>query len=209
MRFELWVGGSNLGQVTLNAPGRHNVLNALAAIAVGLELDMAFEDIVAGIGSFQGVDRRMHEIAHAAERRLIDDYAHHPTEVRATLEAAAGSWPSNRIVAVFQPHLYSRTQQFVSDFAASFFDADVLVVMDIYGAREEPVEGVSGQLIADAARKAGHPNVIYEPSKEAIVDRVVGLSLPGDVILTMGAGDIWRVNRKIAGRIEDMEVVDG
>lgn len=205
MYFDLMEGDRLLGPITLHAPGRHNVLNALAAIAVGLELDMAFEDIQRGVASFEGVDRRMHEIADANERLVIDDYAHHPTEVHATLEAAAGAWPDRRIVAVFQPHLYSRTRQFVTEFGGAFFDADVLVCMDIYPAREAPEPGVTGELIADAARSAGHPAVTYVPEKEDLVDTVVGLSRPGDVILTLGAGDIWRQNRAIAQKMIAME----
>ena len=205
MHFELMEGERHLGPIALNAPGRHNVLNALAAIAVGRELDMSFENIARGVASFDGVDRRMHEIADAAGRLVIDDYAHHPTEVRATLEGAAGCWPDRRVLAVFQPHLYSRTRQFVSEFGGSFFDADLLVCMDIYPAREAPEPGVTGKLLADAARAAGHPAVTYEPDKERLVDTVLELSRPGDVILTMGAGDIWRQNRAIAARLESME----
>lgn len=205
MHFELMEGERHLGPIALNAPGRHNVLNALAAIAVGRELDMSFENIARGVASFDGVDRRMHEIADAAGRLVIDDYAHHPTEVRATLEGAAGCWPDRRVLAVFQPHLYSRTRQFVSEFGGSFFDADLLVCMDIYPAREAPEPGVTGKLLADAARAAGHPAVTYEPDKERLVDTVLALSRPGDVILTMGAGDIWRQNRAIAARLESME----
>jgi len=205
MHFDLMEGERRLGPITLNAPGRHNVLNALAAIAVGLELDMTFEEIAAGVASFDGVDRRMHQIADAAGRLVIDDYAHHPTEVRATLDAAAGCWPDRRLVAVFQPHLYSRTRQFVTEFGGSFFDADVLVCMDIYPARETPEPGVTGKLIADAARSAGHPDVTYEPDKDRLVDTVIGLSREGDVILTLGAGDIWRQNRAMAALLEDLE----
>lgn len=205
MYFDLMEGDEKLGPITLNAPGRHNVLNALAAIAVGLELDMAFKDISDGIASFDGVDRRMHEITDAAGRLVIDDYAHHPTEVRATLDAAAGCWPDRRVLAVFQPHLYSRTRQFVTEFGGSFFDADVLVCMDIYPAREAPEPGITGKLVFDAARAAGHPAVTYEPDKDRLVDTVLELSRPGDVILTLGAGDIWRQNRAIAARLESLE----
>jgi len=205
MHFDLVQGDRMLGPIVLHAPGRHNVLNALAAIAVGLDLDMAFEDIQRGVASFQGVDRRMHEIANACDRLVIDDYAHHPTEVRATLEAAAGAWPDRRVLAVFQPHLYSRTRQFVTEFGGAFFNADVLVCMDIYPAREAPEPGVTGQLIADAARSAGHPAVTFVPDKDQLVDAVIGLSEPGDVILTLGAGDIWRQNRAIAQRLIDMQ----
>lgn len=209
MHFDVVEGSTHHGRVTLHTPGMHNVLNALAAIAVGLELDMAFADISRGISAFTGVDRRMHEITNAASRLLIDDYAHHPTEVRATLEAARGAFPERRIVATFQPHLYSRTRQFAQEFGQALALADVVVVMDVYGAREEAEAGVTGELVADAARATGHASVYYESDRNALVDKVMVLSEPGDVILTMGAGDIWRLNREMADVLKGMEVHHG
>lgn len=203
MSFDVEDGGSNLGRIQLAAPGLHNVLNALAAIAVGLELDMAFEVISSGISSFKGVQRRMETIADAHGILVIDDYAHHPTEVMATLQGAAGAWPDRRIVAVFQPHLYSRTIDLCSEFGEAFFDADVAVIMDVYGAREQPLPGVTGELIAREAIALGHPHVEYVPEKDKLVDHVVRLSQPGDVIITLGAGDIWRLNRHIAKQIQE------
>ena len=202
MHFDVYSGEEMLGPVTLNGPGKHNVLNALAAIAVGIELDMDFGDIARGIRTFEGVERRMHEIGEAGSILVVDDYAHHPTEVRATLEGAAGCWPDRRILAVFQPHLYSRTDQFRDEFARSFFNADVLVVMDVYGAREEPVEGITGELIAEGARASGHPAVHYEADRSRLVSKVLEISRPGDVIITLGAGDIWRLNREIFTELE-------
>jgi len=203
MFFDVVDRGVHLGRVQLAAPGTHNVQNALAAIAVGLELDMAFDDISKGISSFEGVQRRMEIIADANGVLVVDDYAHHPTEVRATLQGAAGAWPDRRIVAVFQPHLYSRTSDFRSEFARSFFDADVAIIMDVYGARELPVAGVTGELIVTEAKACGHPHVEYVPIKAKLVDHVMGLSRPGDVIITMGAGDIWRLNRQIAQNVQE------
>jgi len=164
---------------------------------------MAFEVISSGIASFKGVQRRMEIIADTNGILVVDDYAHHPTEVMATLQGAAGAWPDRRIVAVFQPHLYSRTIDLCSEFGGAFFDADVVVIMDIYGAREQPLPGVSGALIAREAEALGHPQVDYVPEKEKLVDHVVGMSQPGDVIITMGAGDIWRLNRQIAAQIQE------
>ncbi|MDA0683109.1 MAG: UDP-N-acetylmuramate--L-alanine ligase [Bacteroidetes bacterium] len=209
MHFDVVEGSTRRGRVTLHSPGMHSVLNALAAIAVGLELDMAFEDISRGIGAFAGVDRRMHEIANAASRLLIDDYAHHPTEVRATLEAARGAFPERRIVATFQPHLYSRTQQFAAQFGQALALADVVIVLDVYGAREEAKAGVTGEIVAEAARVTGHAAVHYQPDRSNVVDTVMTLSKPGDVILTMGAGDIWRLNRDMADVLNRMEVSHG
>jgi UDP-N-acetylmuramate--alanine ligase len=170
-----------------------------------LELDMDFQAVRRGIEAFEGVDRRMHEITEAAGRLVVDDYAHHPTEVRASLEAARGCWPDRRILAVFQPHLYSRTRQLIDDFGTCFDAADVLVCMDIYPAREAPEPGVTGALVADAARASGHSAVTYEPDKSLLVDRVIGMSRPGDVIMTLGAGDIWRLNREMARAVEALE----
>jgi len=203
MFFDVEQEGVLLGRIELAAPGTHNVLNALAAIAVGLELDMTFEVISSGISSFKGVQRRMETIADANGILVVDDYAHHPTEVMATLQGAAGAWPDRRIIAVFQPHLYSRTIDLCSEFGGAFFDADVVVIMDVYGAREQPLPGVSGALIAREAEALGHPQVEYVPEKADLVDHVVRMSHPGDVIITMGAGDIWRLNRQIAAQIQE------
>lgn len=197
MQFDVYVEKERLGCVRIDAPGMHNVLNALAAIAIGVELDMEFEDISRGISSFSGVQRRMQEIGEASGVLIVDDYAHHPTEVRAALEGAAGCWPDRRIFAVFQPHLYSRTRDLCDDFTRSFGDADVVVIMDVYGAREKRIEGITGACIADGVRANGHPDVTYVADKSDLVRAVVDKSRKGDVILTLGAGDIWRLNREI------------
>lgn len=197
MRFDVFDGDTRLGEASVNAPGRHNVLNALATIAVGLELDMEFDAIKKGLASWSGVQRRMHEIGEPGGVLVVDDYAHHPTEVKATLEAAAGCWPDRRILAVFQPHLYSRTETFASEFGEALLGADVVFVMDVYGAREAPIEGVTGRLVADHAESFGHRNVTYVSDKEALPESVVAATRPGDVVLTLGAGDIWRSNRAI------------
>ena len=195
MGFDVVVEGERLGSVELAVPGMHNVRNALAAVAVGLELDIPFERIRAGLGRFSGVQRRLHRIGEAGGVLVVDDYAHHPTEIRATLETAARSWPDRRIVAVFQPHLYSRTRDFLDDFARSFFDADVLVVTDVYAAREKAMEGVSGEQVADRARAFGHRAVHYEAERDALPGAVARLAVPGDLVITLGAGDIWRFSR--------------
>lgn len=205
MSFDVFDGETRLGRASVRAPGRHNVLNALATIAVGLELDMDFGAIAGGLASWTGVQRRMHEIGEPGGVLIVDDYAHHPTEVRATLEAAAGCWPDRRILAVFQPHLYSRTEQFASDFGQALLGADVVVVMDVYGARETPVEGVTGRLVADRAEEFGHRNVTYVADKEALPKLVVDMTRPGDVVLTLGAGDIWRSNRAIHDLLSQKE----
>ncbi|WP_349256284.1 MULTISPECIES: UDP-N-acetylmuramate--L-alanine ligase [Rubrivirga] len=207
-RFDVVEGTERLGGVVLGAPGLHNVRNALAAVAVGRELDVPFAEIAAGLAEYAGVDRRFQIKGEgaapphpdgeggvesgAATVLVVDDYAHHPTEVEATLLAAARGWPDRRVVAVFQPHLYSRTRDLADDFARAFYDADVLVVTDVYPAREAPIEGVSGQTVADLARQYGHRDVHYQADKTALPDTLRGLAQPGDLVVTMGAGDVWR-----------------
>ena len=199
-RFDVYQGTERLGGVVLHAPGLHNVRNAMAAVAVGLELDLDFETISEGLAQYSGVDRRFQirgeaEVAGspgAASVVVVDDYAHHPTEVSATLEAAARGWPSRRVVAVFQPHLYSRTRDLADEFARAFYDADVLVVTDVFPAREAPIEGVDGRMIADRARDYGHRNVHYIQDKDELPAGLGDIVLPGDLVVTMGAGDVWR-----------------
>ena len=202
IRFNAYYQGQKLGQLNLQIPGEHNVLNALAAIGVGLELDIPFEKIKAGLEKFSGVNRRFEILGVFNDIMIVDDYAHHPTEIRATLKGARSGWPERRIVAVFQPHLYSRTQNFYEDFARSFFQADVLVVTDVYPAREEPIEGVSGALIADTARRFGHREVHYEADKSRLAEYVFKLLKPGDLVLTIGAGDIWKTGRALVDMFE-------
>lgn len=196
-RFEVYQGAEKLGMITLQSPGLHNVRNALAAVAVGLELEMPFEKVQAGLAKYTGVYRRFQKLGEVEGTLVIDDYAHHPTEVRATLAAAHEGFGDRRIVAVFQPHLYSRTRDFKEDFARAFFNADVLVVTDVYGAREKPDPEVTGQLIADLADRYGHRQVHYVPEKTRLPEAVADLAEKGDVIINLGAGDIWRYSRRL------------
>jgi UDP-N-acetylmuramate--alanine ligase len=191
-RFGVFEGAALLGDVTLHAPGMHNVLNALAAVAVGLELDVPFATIAEALERYTGVDRRFQIRGEAAEILVVDDYAHHPTEIEATLAAAARGWPDRRVVAVFQPHLYTRTRDLQDEFARAFYDADVLVLTDIYPAREQPIEGVTGEMLADLARRYGHRDVHYVADKAELPVHLQGLTRAGDMVVTMGAGDVWR-----------------
>jgi UDP-N-acetylmuramate--alanine ligase len=191
-----------LGNIKLQAPGQHNVKNALAAVAVGLELDIDFDHIKSGLERFQGVFRRFQLKAEKDNVIVIDDYAHHPTEVQATLGAARKGWKDRRIVAVFQPHLYSRTQDLFKEFGQSFFDAEVCVITDVYPSREEPIEGVSGKLVADAAKEHGHRKVHYVEDKSDLPAKLEEIVEPGDVIITMGAGDIYKYGEQFAKALE-------
>lgn len=194
--------GEELGRIKLEAPGKHNVKNALAAVAVGLELDIDFEQIVSGLERFQGVFRRFQKKADKDGVMVIDDYAHHPTEVQATLSAAREGWKDRRLVAVFQPHLFSRTQELYKDFGLSFFDAEVCVITDVYPSREDPIEGVTGKLIADAAQEYGHRQVHYVENKKELPARLKEIVEPNDVIITMGAGDIYKYGESFADELK-------
>jgi UDP-N-acetylmuramate--alanine ligase len=187
-----------LGEITLASPGIHNVKNALAAIGVGIELDMKFENIKAGVANYSGVFRRFQVTADASEVLVVDDYAHHPTEVQATLKAAREGWEDRRVVAVFQPHLYSRTQELHEEFGLSFFDAEVLVVTDIYPSREAPIEGVTGKMVAETAKDYGHRNVHYIEDKKDLPAELKKIVRKGDIVITMGAGDIYKYGEMFA-----------
>jgi len=191
-----------LGSIKIKAPGKHNVKNALAAIAVGLELNIDFKKIKAGLERFEGVFRRFQLKVDKDGIMVIDDYAHHPTEVQATLKAARNGWKDHRIVAVFQPHLYSRTQNLYREFGSSFFDAEVCVITDVYPSREEPIEGVTGKLIADAAREYGHRKVTYVEDKNKLTNQLNQITEPGDLVITMGAGDIYKYGEKFVAELK-------
>ena len=193
--------GNDLGEIELQIPGKHNVQNALAAIAVGLQLKVPFPKIKAGIEKFTGVFRRWEVKAEEHGITVIDDYAHHPTEIRATLAGAKSGW-RRRVVCVFQPHLYSRTRDFYDEFGRAFFNADVLVVTDVYPAREEPIQGISGELIVNAAREFGHKQVHYVPDKKDVPDFLMKIHQPGDMVITMGAGDIWKFGEEFIKKLK-------
>lgn len=192
-RFDVWDSEQGLlGEVRLPLPGRHNVANALAAIAVGRELLIPFETIARALAGFTGVIRRFETKGERADVLVVDDYAHHPTELAATLAAARQVYPDRRLVALFQPHLFTRTRDFATDFGRALLGADVAVVTDVYPSREKPLPGVSGQLVVRAAKEAGHRNLVYIPDKKRVADRLERLLKPGDLLLTMGAGDVVR-----------------
>jgi UDP-N-acetylmuramate--alanine ligase len=190
-----------LGKIRLQLPGIHNVRNSLAALAVGIELDVPFSKIKKALEEFTGVHRRFEVKAEVGGVLIVDDYAHHPTEIEATLRAARAGF-DRRVVAVFQPHLYSRTRDFYQEFGQAFFDADLLVVCDVYPAREEPIPGITGELVAKSAKKFGHRQVIYISDKNAVAGRLRGLVKEGDLVVTMGAGDIWKSGEELAGLLQ-------
>ncbi len=184
-----------LGQIKLNVPGQHNVLNSLAAIAVGMEMEIPFNIIKKGLIEYDGVRRRFEIKGIVNDIMVVDDYAHHPTEVAATLSAARSGW-NRRILAVFQPHLFTRTRDFYREFAESFLNSDILIVTDIYPAREEKIEGIDGNLVAKAAKKLGHRHVHYIPNFDDINEKLNEITQPGDMVISIGAGTIWRFSEK-------------
>ena len=189
--YSLYKQDQKCGKVTLNVPGKHNVLNSLAAAAIGFEMGLDAKTIIDGIGSYGGVRRRFEIKGIAGDVMVVDDYAHHPTEVSATLQAARGGW-DRRIIAVFQPHLFSRTKSFYKEFAAAFMDSDVLIVTDIYPAREKPIKGITGKLVFNAARSTGHKNAHYIPDLKDLQTTLDGIIQENDMVITIGAGTIWR-----------------
>ncbi len=198
-RFGVVAGGRELGTVTLQVPGRHNVLNALAAVAVGLELEIGFGHVAEGLGAFHGVGRRFETRGDANGVRVVDDYGHHPTEVAATLAAARQL--GGRVLVIFQPHRYTRTAALREEFGRCFADADRAWVLDVYAAGEAPIEGVSGRTVADSAREQGAGHVEYAGSGAAAAEAAAREARPGDVVITLGAGDVWKLADQVLARL--------
>ena len=187
-RFEVNAFGLVLGPFELHVPGKHNLLNATAAVAIGLQLGIPAEKIAEGLKTFRGVDRRFQTKGVVAGVTVIDDYGHHPTEIRATLQAAR-ECGFGRVLVLFQPHRYTRTRDLMADFATAFVDADAVQVLDIYAASEQPIEGVSGESLAAVMQKNGG-RVEYAASMQEAVERLAAYARPGDMVLTMGAGNV-------------------
>jgi UDP-N-acetylmuramate--alanine ligase len=192
--------GARLGEITFPMPGAHNVLNALATIAVAMELNIPFAQIQAGFKAFGGVGRRFQVKGEVRDIMVVDDYGHHPTEIRATLAAAKGGW-DRRLVVVFQPHRYSRTKELFEDFVKAFYDADLLILTDIYPAGEKPIEGVTAELLAGRIKRHGQKDVTYIADRNAICDQLLGIVKAGDIVLTLGAGNIWQVGEALVERL--------
>jgi UDP-N-acetylmuramate--alanine ligase len=183
--------GEKLGKIRLGVPGRHSVYNSLAAIAAGIELDVPFSKIAKALGRFRGVDRRFQLKGEAFGAQVVDDYGHHPTEIRATLAGAREGF-GVRTFVIFQPHRFSRTQALLEDFGRSFVHADRVIVLDVYAAGEPPIAGVNGRAVADAIARSGHPAVTYAPRVAAIPKLLKQEVGRGDLVITLGAGDVWK-----------------
>jgi UDP-N-acetylmuramate--alanine ligase len=207
-RFRVSYREKDLGEFTLHVPGAHNVLNATAAVAVGMVLDITPDQIRSGLDQFRGVDRRFQIRGQASGVTVIDDYGHHPTEIRATL-AAARQCGFRRVHVVFQPHRYTRTRDLMDDFSTAFADADSIFVLDIYAASEKPIEGVTAQALAQRIAAAGNHDAVHIPSFVDASAAVAALAQPGDMILTLGAGNVSQLGPIILERLEKKAVVDG
>ncbi len=197
----LYWKGKKFGKLSLNVPGAHNIYNAMAAVAVGLDLDIPPEAILEALEAYSGSGRRFELKKKISDIMIIEDYAHHPTEVKATLEAAKRGW-KRRTVAVFQPHRYSRLSVLMNSFATSFNQADVLIITEIYPAGETPIAGVSGKVLHEEIVQFGHKNVYFEPDMKKIASLVGKMAQPEDMILIMGAGNIYEVIPDIIKTLE-------
>ena len=200
-RFSVEHHGGDLGWFELSIPGVHNINNSLAAIAVARELDVDVEIIRTALRGFSGVQRRFQVKGEVNGITVVDDYGHHPTEIRATLAAAkAGS--GRKVVAVFQPHRYTRTQHLLDEFFTSFNQADMVIIMDIYAAGEQPIPGVSGRAIYEGVKRHGHKDAVFLAERDAVVSHLAGILKKGDVLITLGAGDVWKVGETLLEKLK-------
>jgi len=195
--------GYRLGEISFSMPGAHNVLNALACTAVAMELDVAFPLIQEGFARFGGVGRRFQVKGEPQGIMIVDDYGHHPAEIRATLSAAKHGWPERRLVIAFQPHRYTRTKELFDDFLKCFYDADVLVLTDIYSAGEPAIEGISSEILAATIRQHGQKDVTYVPDREQVSDHLAGIIRPDDIVITLGAGNIWQAGEALLAKLQE------
>ena len=202
-RFTVRRGTEPVGEVSLRVPGLHNVYNALAAIAVSFELEVPFDVIMKGLGEFTGVNRRFQFKGEEAGVLVVDDYGHHPTEIRATLAAAKIGSAGKRMVVLFQPHRYSRTKDQMDEFARSFNNADVLFVTDIYAASEDPLEGVSAETLVDAIKRYGHKDVRYAGALDRAAAALLEEARSGDMVITLGAGSVSRVSDEVVEKLKN------
>jgi len=196
-RFSVFRRRRKLGRFKLNLPGIHNVYNAAASIVVATELDIPIARIQAALERLSGVQRRLEVRGEMGGVTVVDDYGHHPTEIKMTLQAVRECWPEHRVVVVFQPHRYTRTRALLDEFARAFYQSDVLVVLPIYAASEEPIAGITGQALSERIKAHGHKQVLFAEGMAAAVAQVKSLLMPGDFLLTLGAGDVWKVGAEL------------
>jgi len=196
-RYKVYRHGKALGEIALNLPGIHNVYNSMAGIAVGMELGIPFDIIKNALETLQGVQRRLEIKGEAKGITVVDDYGHHPTEIKTTLQAAKESWPDRRIVVVFQPHRYTRTKALFDDFTRAFYQSDHLVILPIYSAGEKKIEGVDSVSLCEGIASHGHKEVAYMEGHESAVTYLNRILRKNDILLTQGAGDVWKVGMAV------------
>lgn len=203
--FTVWKGAKVLGDIELPVPGKHNIYNALAATAVALEMDIPFEKVAEAFVNFKNANRRFQFKGEEKGVTVVDDYGHHPTEILATLSAAKNSAGGKRTVVVFQPHRFSRTQELMDEFALSFNNADVLYVLDIYAASEQPIEGITAEVLTENIKKYGHKNATYVGDIDLAAERVCENLREGDLVITLGAGSVTRLSEEILEKLKNGE----
>ncbi|MGM0452142.1 MAG: UDP-N-acetylmuramate--L-alanine ligase [Thermodesulfobacteriota bacterium] len=201
--FSVYHDGDRLGEIRLNLPGRHNVANALASVVVGHELEISFETMRSALENLEGVQRRMEVKGDSKGIKIVDDYGHHPTEIKLTLEAVQNSWPDRRLVVVFQPHRYSRTQMLFDAFTRAFYQSDLLLVLPVYSANEPAIEGVNHRALAAGITAHGHRAVYTADDKDAAVAYLLDTIRADDLVLTLGAGNVWQVGETLLARLEN------
>ncbi|MGL5512281.1 MAG: UDP-N-acetylmuramate--L-alanine ligase, partial [Sporomusa sp.] len=202
--FDVYYHGALLGMIRICVPGKHNVANALAAVAVGVETGLSFQQISKGLSQFQGAKRRFQSKGRVKGVWVVDDYAHHPTEITTTLLGARQTEPK-RLVCVFQPHRYTRTQFLCRQFGSAFTPADILILTDIYSAGEQPIPGVNGEMLQAEVESQTDQRVIYIPDKDKIARYLAEIVEPGDLVMTMGAGDIYQAGEELVERLMQPE----
>ena len=195
-QYRLFHSGKEIGEIILNLPGWHNVLNSLAAVAVATELEVDLEHIQAGFLDMTGVERRFQIKGERDGIIVLDDYGHHPTEIKAVLKTLAECYEDKRRIVVFQPHRFTRTKALFNEFTKAFYQTDILIVTDIYPASEEPIPGVSAEKLAKGISEHGHGNVVYLPELSEVLSFLSETAREGDIVLTLGAGDVWKVGEK-------------
>ncbi len=198
--YRAYLQDKEVGRVTLRVPGNHNLMNSLAALAVGLEFELPFDAIADGLYHLSQVHRRFEVLGRVGDILVMDDYAHHPTEIKATLDAVNQAWPQRRKVVVFQPHRYSRTRFLYEEFTTAFYQADVLIVNDIYSAGEKPIPEVTAEWLVEGIRDHGHKDVSYIPEREKALERLQEIVRDNDVLITLGAGDVWKTGKEFMAR---------
>ncbi len=203
--FDLYHHGNRLGEICLNMPGIHNIYNSMASIAVGLELGIRFSDIKAALETVQGVQRRLEIKGETGGITVIDDYGHHPTEVKTTLQALKECWPDRRKVVVFQPHRYTRTQALFDEFTRAFYQSDMLLVMPIYAASEQPIAGVTASVLCEGIKAHGHKDVRCMSGPAETAEYLQAHLAPGDILLTLGAGNVWKIGPLILDQLPEQE----